>query len=546
MATYPLNIALIVEDCYLPAWQVAMLRRVAALANVRISLVLLKDQNKLGLLKQAKFNFFKSLRYLEANLLKDYHPADRKENISGLFDCLFINLKSKLVKSEYINKNINLVINLSSNSQVPNYLIEGSNYGVWHYFYNSHLDHSAQWAGVQEFSLGQDGILSGVLVDSSYYQQSRYLWLSYTSKQCLLSKTHDSLLWKMEEFIPALCRQAGEFVDGKKFIQDRHLKTLVDKVIYLDSRCYCVIFTENFLVLLVGFLVNHIKRLINKIILNKQWVLLKKDNELSDECFTKNYNAEIIKVTNHGFVADPCLVEENGEQYLFFEEYVEKNKRGRIVCSKLSNIKEYQDPLVILERDYHLSYPFVFKSEDIWYLIPESAENKTVDLYRCQKFPDEWVYVKSLLTGVEAYDATLHYYAKRWWIFVNLRHHSSASPNELLYLFSAESLLADHWQAHPANPIISHADKARSAGALFEKNAVIYRPSQNCAGSYGRGLNLNQVIEWNEHSYKEKTIAQCIPNGKASLSGMHTITRVGNTIITDGIYTRKRWQKYEK
>lgn len=545
MTSYQLNIALIVEDIHLPAWQVAMLRRLSSQAYMQIELVLLADKLRVWPLNPIKFKFFKKIRHLESRFLESTQVADQLVNISGLFDSSFVKLNSIAAREEYFAKAINLIINLTTTDKLPEYLINHTNYGIWHYFYNNHLERSPHWAGLQEFNLNQDGIVSGVIVKSVYFKQDRYLWISYTSKQCSLSKTHDNLLWKMLEFIPVLCQQASRFETGKNFIRDRHLKTLVDKLIYIESVCYCALVTENFLILVLGFLSAHFKRLVNKFTFCKQWILLKSEqNYIAD--FSKIHESKLLYESTHGFVADPCLIEEKGEQYIFFEEYLEDKRRGRIVCSKLTeleNLENKTDPIVVLEKDYHLSYPFVFKAEGTWYLVPESAENRTIDLYRCTQFPDRWEFVKSLMTDVDAYDASLHQYAGRWWIFVNLRPHVSSSPNELLYLFSAESLFADQWEAHPANPIINHADKARSAGRLFEADGVIYRPSQNCAGSYGRGLNLNAIIEWNEQTYKEMSVAQCIPKGRASLEGMHTLSCLGNTVISDGIYTRKRWRK---
>lgn len=546
MTDYPLNIAVIVEDIHLPAWQAALLRRLSAQAHTQIKLVLLAEQPKVvWSLNPIKFKVFKKIRNLETRFLEATHPADQPVNISGLLDSSFVKLNSAVAKVEYFNKAINLVINLTTKDKLPEYLIANTYYGVWYYFYNSHLERSSRWAGTQEFSLDQNGIISGVMVKSAYFKQDRYLWISYTSKQCLLSKTHDNLLWKMLEFIPVLCQQASGFKTGKGFIQNRHLATLVDKLIYIDNTCYCALITENFLILLLGFFSAHLKRLTNKLTSYKQWVLLKAEKNPIDH-FNKTHQSKLLYAPAKGFAADPCLVEDKGEKYVFFEEYLDDKKRGRIVRAKLADLESLGSKAkltVVLEKEYHLSYPFVFKEADTWYLVPESAENRSLDLYRCTQFPDQWEFVKSLLTDIEAYDATLHQYAGRWWIFVNIRPHRSSSPNELLYLFSADSLLADQWQAHPANPIINHADKARSAGALFEKDGVIYRPSQNCAGSYGRGLNLNAIIEWNEQTYKEISVAQCIPGGRASLEGMHSISCLGNTIISDGIYTRKRWRK---
>ena len=40
-------------------------------------------------------------------------------------------------------------------------------------------------------------------------------------------------------------------------------------------------------------------------------------------------------------------------------------------------------------------------------MIPESAENRTIELYRFRVFPDDLEFVHILMENVEAYDATL-------------------------------------------------------------------------------------------------------------------------------------------
>ena len=41
---------------------------------------------------------------------------------------------------------------------------------------------------------------------------------------------------------------------------------------------------------------------------------------------------------------------------------------------------------IVLEKDYHLSYPFLFEDNDELFMIPETATNKTIELYKCEEF----------------------------------------------------------------------------------------------------------------------------------------------------------------
>jgi hypothetical protein len=41
-------------------------------------------------------------------------------------------------------------------------------------------------------------------------------------------------------------------------------------------------------------------------------------------------------------------------------------------------------------------------------MIPESEQNRTVDLYGARRFPDEWHLEETLFSGLRAVDSTVH------------------------------------------------------------------------------------------------------------------------------------------
>ncbi len=53
-------------------------------------------------------------------------------------------------------------------------------------------------------------------------------------------------------------------------------------------------------------------------------------------------------------------------------------------------------------------------------MMPETAENKTIEVYRCVEFPYRWELAVTLMTNVNAVDATLVEHENRWWLFVNI------------------------------------------------------------------------------------------------------------------------------
>src|SRR5271167_334537 len=57
--------------------------------------------------------------------------------------------------------------------------------------------------------------------------------------------------------------------------------------------------------------------------------------------------------------ADPFLCENNGRDFLFFEELATGTSRGRIGYVEVLGNGEYSEMSIVLEKDYHLSYPCI-------------------------------------------------------------------------------------------------------------------------------------------------------------------------------------------
>jgi len=194
----------------------------------------------------------------------------------------------------------------------------------------------------------------------------------------------------------------------------------------------------------------------------------------------------------------------------------------------------------VIERDYHLSYPFVFEWQDQLYLIPESAENQTIELYRCKEFPFDWEYSHDLMENVLAYDTTLIEHDGIWWLFANMQQHAGASSWDELCLFYSDSPISTKWFPHPMNPVVSDVRYARPAGKVFSKNEKLFRPSQNSSHRYGYGLNICEIIEMSTTSYKEKVIRKVLPDWHHSLRCVHTFSQTDDLVMIDAICRTRR------
>jgi hypothetical protein len=236
-----------------------------------------------------------------------------------------------------------------------------------------------------------------------------------------------------------------------------------------------------------------------------------------------DHGFRIMQPPRDRFYADPFLIERNGRTYLFFEDYRVSSQKGLISCCEVDSEGNCSKPRVVLERTYHLSYPFLFTWQGEIYMIPETRDNRTIEMYRATDFPYSWVHEAVLMSDVAAIDSTLLHHHDKWWLFTAgvLDH---ALPEKTLCLFSADSPRGP-WSAHPKNPIVSDVCHARPAGCLYFDNGQLIRPGQDCSKSYGYAVRLHRVDVLSETDYQETQLASITPDLIPGSTGIHTLNQ---------------------
>jgi hypothetical protein len=241
------------------------------------------------------------------------------------------------------------------------------------------------------------------------------------------------------------------------------------------------------------------------------------------------------------FWADPFIVAEDDNYYVFVEEFIYKKHKAHISVLKLDNKGTLLRSDKIIERQYHMSYPFVFKMDDVYYMIPETSRSKNIELYRCTDFPYKWKFERNLMENISAVDTTLFLYNKKWWLFTSVDQTGNISGNSTeLFLFFTDNIFSGKWENHPDNPIVSDVRRARPAGKLFIHDDKIYRPSQDCSGRYGKAFNINQVTKLTETEYSETLHTKIEPLWDKKLAGIHTFNYDKDFTIIDVYSFRKR------
>ncbi len=271
-----------------------------------------------------------------------------------------------------------------------------------------------------------------------------------------------------------------------------------------------------------------------------QWILLYADSP--DGAMSRSlWRFKRLMPPKDRFWADPFVVEESGRHFVFFEEVVNAQGRGRIMYVVIDDQGSPGEPSVALERPYHLSYPFVFSHEGEYYMVPETAQRRVIELYRCVGFPDRWEFVMPLMEDVYACDATLLRDGDRWWMFANIREHDGASSLDELFLFSAPELMTSDWVPHPLNPIVSDVTRSRPAGRIFRHGGKLYRPSQDSGGRYGRAMKINHILMLTESEYREEAVSEIEPLWDKRVLATHTLNHEANITVCDALVRRPRF-----
>jgi hypothetical protein len=221
------------------------------------------------------------------------------------------------------------------------------------------------------------------------------------------------------------------------------------------------------------------------------------------------------------FVADPFMVHENGTWYMFFEVLNSSNNKGEIGLATSEDGYKWNYQQIVIREDFHLSYPYVFKFKNEYYMIPESYQANSIRLYKAVNFPTQWKLVKTLLDGSDYVDASIFNFHDKWWIF------TTSPKGNILHLYYADDVMGD-WIKHPQSPLLEeNLNISRPGGRVVVCDGKIVRYTQDVEGFYGNQVRAYEITNLTTTNYEEKAIGDN-PIIKASgygwnKIGMHTI-----------------------
>ena len=270
------------------------------------------------------------------------------------------------------------------------------------------------------------------------------------------------------------------------------------------------------------FKVLFLKKIFCEAFIPSQWVIVYKHKD--DNKWRK------LVPDSSLFQADPFIVYHENKYYVFYEELQFSDYHGYLKVAELDteNNRLINDA-VILKLDYHLSFPNVFQENGQFFMIPESADNHTVDLFECTDFPYKWKKKQTLLDNIQAVDATPLKTDDGWYLFLSEIIPGAACDDELS-IYKSDNLFEEPLIKLYDEPVVSDVTNARMAGHFIHQDGDLFRVSQNCGKRYGHQANINKVLQI-EGGYKEERIKTLKPDFGAL--GFHTYNQVQDLVIGD-------------
>ena len=244
------------------------------------------------------------------------------------------------------------------------------------------------------------------------------------------------------------------------------------------------------------------------------------------------FEAKTIKNPHRRFLADPFLFSHKGKTICFVEDFFYDENRGKISAYELSN-NGYSEIGVILEEDFHLSFPYIFKFEENIYMCPETNEKNEIRLYKCNNFPDSWSFYKTIISDVSAADSLIFPFKEKWCLLTNICSSQIGDHNSELHLYFSDSPTSDEWKPYRNNPVIFDSQKARNGG-LFTYRNEIFRVNQiHDKAHYGRAFGINKILEVDEQGYFEENVHKVFPNFYKNLNGTHHFSYNESFLVFD-------------
>lgn len=374
-----------VNDLFLPEWQVKCIRKLLKLNYVKLRLIIFNNNSKskdLSILKKIRMNKKFLLFELYQKIFISKSKAFKKINCVKLFQNIKTlkckTTKKRLYSQYFSNEDVKEIRSYKLDfilrfgfGIIIGEILNSAKYGVWSYHHDDEKKYrgspSLFWeifyndpisaAVLQRLTERLDG---GIILKKGYFKT-----ISYS-----LKKNREII------YFESSCWPAKVCVD----IKNGNIEYLNAKPSKTNAPIYKRPKNGQTLFFLFKLAKNLIKLIFRSLFIHTIWNIGLIEEPIQS-FLNKNFKPNIIWLTEpkkDRFFADPFGLIVNNHRYILCEEFSYKNDKG--VISFFKNTKNrFTGPNKIISKHFHLSYPFIFKYNNDIYCIPESFEANKVN-----------------------------------------------------------------------------------------------------------------------------------------------------------------------
>lgn len=232
------------------------------------------------------------------------------------------------------------------------------------------------------------------------------------------------------------------------------------------------------------------------------------------------------------FLADPFVIHRKNKAYCFVEQLDLNTERGVISVYELGK-KEAKPLGVVIDEDFHLSFPYLFEHDGQLFMCPETAEAGEIRVYQCDEFPLRWSLREVIRPDFYAADTMLFEHDGRWWMLTNTDEAKIDELSSELNIFWSDSPLSTDWTPHAQNPVMIDSRRARNGG-LLKRDGDLYRVGQEQGfGTYGEACRIYKILELTPTRYAEEEITRLSPDFADRATGGHHLHSDGKVTVFD-------------
>jgi hypothetical protein len=550
-----LKIGVLVDDLNLPKFQAEILRELQKSDWCEIALFVKKQKSYNPYHRSKRFALYRFLQKFDAKVFGKNTPylapvsieeilkqSDLLEVITEESDC-FDEVSDAVIR-KISAFSLDVLLNFGF-KYITDDLLHAAKYGIWEF--RSKYKPAGFWEVVENIPYTEVTLERvGSALDTGYILDT----FKTVTHQKSMRKNYEQLMWRshmlMVRNLERVAEQGDAYFDNKKTVTYFYHQHPVENYTQKKFFDFQFGFTDdlgaqtpsNFQTIRAVWKLTgkYLKFSARKFFKMDRWIILYSENREGKISPDFGTYKRIPLPSNDHFQADPFMFDDGDKSYLFYEELDYKTLKGYLLVSEYDEeTKSFTNPREILRKPYHLSYPNIFLHEGKYYMIPETHENETVDLYEAEEFPVKWKKVRTMLSGLKAVDATLYQKEGYWWMFVNIAVKEGFSLNDELYIYYCKDFRTDEWQPHKLNPVVTDVTTARPAGHLLAKEGKLFRPAQDCSGVYGRGLVINEILKLTPTEYHERVAQHIRADFADDLVAVHTFNHSKRFSVIDAI-----------